>query len=127
MKNLFKTYLLKLVNFIMAILMPEIITWDTDKYYTMSKKELRMAMIPHLVILTVAFTFSMILNIFAVPEMLMFILMLPITVAVIFTLADSVAIMQVMATNLTGKPEEYVDPDTGVVRTLMTYEKKRFI
>lgn len=127
MKNLFKTYLLKLVNFILSILIPEVIKWNTDKYFEMSKKELRAEMIPHIVVLTIAFVSSLLLNVIGVPEFLAFVLLLPVTIAVIFTIADSVAIMQVMATNLTGKPEEYVDPDTGVVRTLMTYEKKRFI
>lgn len=127
MKNLFRNYFLSLVNFVLSILMPEIVKWNTDKYFEMSKKELRAAMIPHIVVLTIAFVSSLLLNVIGVPEFLAFVLLLPVTIAVIFTITDSVAIMQVMATNLTGKPEEYVDPDTGVVRTLMTYEKKRFI
>lgn len=127
MKNLFKNYFMSLVNFILSILMPEIIKWNTDKYFEMSKKELRSAMIPHIIVLTIAFGSSLLLNVIGIPEFLAFVLLLPVTIAVIFTIADSIAIMQVMATNLTGKPEEYVDPETGVTRTLMTYEKKRFI
>ena len=127
MKNLFKNYFLSLVNFIFSILLPEIIKWHTNKYFDISKKELRAAMTPRIVVLTIAFGCSMILNVIGMPEFLAFVLLLPITVAVIFTIADSIAIMQVMASNLTGKPEEYVDPETGIRRTLMTYEKKRFI
>ena len=127
MKNLFKNYFMSLVNFILSILMPEIIKWNTDKYFEMSKKELRATMIPHIVVLTIALGCSLLLNVIGMPEFLAFVLMLPITIAVIFTIADSIAIMQVMVTNLHGKPEEYVDPETGVSRTLMTYEKKRFI
>lgn len=127
MKNLFKNYFMSLVNFVLSILMPEIIKWNTDKYFEMSKKELRSAMIPHIVVLTIAFVSSLLLNVIGVPEFLAFVLLLPVTIAVIFTIADSIAIMQVMTTNLTGKPEEYVDPETGIKRTLMTYEKKRFI
>lgn len=127
MKNLFRNYFISLVNFILSILMPELIKWNTDKYFEMSKKELRATMIPHVVVLTIAFGCSMLLNVIGIPEFLAFVLLLPITIAVIFTIADSIAIMQVMATNLTGKQEEYVDPDTGVTRTLMTYKKKRFI
>lgn len=127
MQNLFRNYFISLVNFILSILMPELIKWNTDKYFEMSKKELRATMIPHVVVLTIAFGCSMLLNVIGIPEFLAFVLLLPITIAVIFTIADSIAIMQVMATNLTGKQEEYVDPDTGVTRTLMTYKKKRFI
>lgn len=127
MKNLFRNYFISLVNFILSILMPELIKWNTDKYFEMSKKELRATMIPHIVVLSIAFGCSMLLNVIGIPEFLAFVLLLPITIAVIFTIADSIAIMQVMATNLTGKQEEYVDPDTGVARTLMTYKKKRFI
>lgn len=127
MKNLFKNYFMSLVNFILSILIPEIVTWNTDKYFEMSKKELRSAMIPHILVLTIALGCSMILNVIGMPEFLAFVLLLPVTIAVIFTIADSIAIMQVMVTNLSGKPEEYVDPETGKTRTLMTYEKKRFI
>ena len=127
MKNLFKNYFMSLVNFILSILMPEIIKWNTDKYFEMSKKELRATMIPHIVVLTIALGCSLLLNVIGIPAFLAFVLMLPITIAVIFTIADSIAIMQVMVTNLHGKPEEYVDQETGVSRTLMTYEKKRFI
>lgn len=127
MKNLFRNYFLSLVNFVLSILMPEIIKWNTDKYFEMSKKELRATMIPHIVVLTIALGCSLLLNVIGMPEFLAFVLMLPIAIAVIFTIADWIAIMQVMVTNLHGKPEEYVDPETGIKRTLMTYEKKRFI
>ena len=125
MTALFTTYFEKLVNFVLAIIKPSEYDYDTEKYFSMSKKELRMAMIPHITILTAAYILITVMNMYGVPQTVAFVVLLPVIVTVIFTIADSVAIFQAKLSDLTGKEEEYVDPETGETRTLMTYKKIR--
>ena len=125
MKTLFANYFMSLVNFVLAIVKPSDCDYDTEKYFAMSRKELAMVMIPHVAILSGSFMLITVMNMFAIPQSVAFVVLLPVIMTVIFTIADSVAIGQAILTDMTGKPEEYVDPETGETRTLMTYKKIR--
>lgn len=125
MKTLMNNYFMRLVEFVMAIIEPSECDYDTEKYFSMSKRELRMALIPHIIILAFAYTSIILLNTYAVPRCVSFVVLLPVSIAVIFTIAECVAIAQTIVTDMTGKEEEYVDPETGETRTLMTYKKIR--
>ena len=74
-----------------------------------------------LVIAVVATMFPMITMLVALPAA---IFMVTTTIYLIFTLVN---IAQRVWMDLHPTKEEYVDPETGVTRTLMCYHKKRFI
>ena len=123
--NTTKLYLIDLFRFVMNFLNPLYVNDEAETYFAMSESQLKKAGIPHLVALAICILVAEFAS--TCGFLLQFIIMLPVMAVVFYAIVTVIMIFQVKWTWLHKHYEEYVDPETGVTRTLVTYEKKRFI
>lgn len=128
LKRIINTYFCNLLTFLIGLLIPEVDEMNTDKYFHMSKKEIRHDLYGHLIMLSIDVAIAIIATMF---PMLTLLVALPaaifMIVTVLYLVVTLVNIAQRVWMDLHPTKEEYVDPETGVTRTLMCYHKKRFI
>lgn len=127
-KRIVNTYFCNLLTWLIGILIPEVDEMNTEKYFHLTKKEIRHELYGHLIMISIDLVIALIGTMFPMLTMLVAIpaaiFMVTTVVYMIFTLVN---IAQRVWSDMHPTTSEYVDPETGVTRTLMTYEKKRFI
>lgn len=128
LKNAIIKYFCNLLTFVIGLFIPEIDEMNTERYFHISYKEIRhelytqiVAVLIDLGIAYIGTVYPMITFFIAIP---MAIFML---VSVLYLTCTLINIAQRVWMDLHPTTSEYVDPETGIKRTLMTYEKKRFI
>lgn len=127
-KRIITTYFCNMLTWLIGLLIPEVDEMNTEKYFHMSKKEIRHELYGHLIMIAIDCVIAilgtmhpMITMLIALPAA---IFMVTTTIYLVFTLVN---IAQRVWMDKHPTEEEYVDPETGVTRTLMCYHKKRFI
>lgn len=120
LKKMIATYFCNLFTFIIGLFVPAIDELNTQKYFYMTYKEIRHELYAQIVVVCIDLGIAIIGSMY--PWLTVF--MLTSVLYLTFTLIN---IAQRVWMDLHPTTSEYVDPETGVTRTLMTYEKKRFI
>ena len=127
-KRIITTYFCNLLTWLIGLLIPEVDEMNAEKYFHISRKEIKHELYGHLIMLSIDLVIAVVATMFPMITMLVAlpaaIFMVTTTIYLIFTLVN---IAQRIWMDLHPTKEEYVDPDTGVTRTLMCYHKKRFI
>ena len=128
LKTIIAKYLCNLLMCIAGFIIPEISEITSEKYFHMTQKEIREELYGHAIAIVLDIAFSVIATLCPTLTMLV---SLPIAIfmiaSVMYLVVSLINIAQRVWMDLHPTMSEYVDPETGVTRTLMTYEKKRFI
>lgn len=128
LKNAIIKYFCNLLTFAIGLFTPGIDEMNTERYFHLSYKEIRHELYTQIVAVLIDLGIAYIGTVY---PMIAFFIAIPLAVfmlvSVLYLTCTLINIAQRIWMDLHPTMSEYVDPDTGVVRTLMTYEKKRFI
>lgn len=128
LKKIVNTYFCNLLTWLIGLLIPAVDEMNTEKYFHISHKEIRHELYGHLIMVSIDVAIAIIATMF---PMLTLLVALPaaifMIVTVLYLVFTLINIAQRIWMDKHPTKEEYVDPETGVARTLMCYHKKRFI
>ena len=128
LKKLVATYFSNLLTFAIGLFIPGIDEMNTERYFHISYKEIRHELYTQIVAVLIDLGIAYIGTVY---PMITFLIAIPLAVfmlvGVLYLTFTLVNIAQRIWMDLHPTTSEYVDPETGIRRTLMTYEKKRFI
>lgn len=128
LKKAVSKYFCNLLTFVIGLFIPEIDELNTEKYFHLSYKEIRHELYTQIVAVLIDLGIAYIGTVY---PMITFLIAIPLAVfmlvSVLYLTFTLINIAQRIWMDLHPTMSEYVDPETGVTRTLMTYEKKRFI
>ena len=128
LKKMIATYFCNLFTFVIGLFVPAIDELNTQKYFYMTYKEIRHELYAQIVVVCIDLGIAIIGSMY--PWLTVFIA-IPLAVfmltSVLYLTFTLINIAQRVWMDLHPTTTEYVDPETGVTRTLMCYHKKRFI
>ena len=128
LKSIITTYFCNLLTFAIGLFIPEIDELITERYFHISYKEIRHELYTQIVAILIDLGIAYIGTVY---PMITFFIAIPMAIfmllSVLYLTCTLINIAQRVWMDLHPTMSEYVDPETGIRRTLMTYEKKRFI
>lgn len=128
LKKLVATYFSNLLVFVNGLFIPEIDEMNTEKYFYLSYKEIRHELYAQIIVVLIDLGIAYIGTVY---PMITFLIAIPLAIfmlmSALYLTCTLINIAQRVWMDLHPTTSEYVDPETGFTRTLMTYEKKRFI